>query len=207
MELKSKHIAFTSILAAVYAVTSYLPISVYIGGEALITANVIILPLIAHLLNAPYAILSAFIGALAMYFTGTAIAPVYGYFTILIPVLGVLFGSLTKKNCVAALPWILFGAISYVLYSGGTPLWLTLYIFALVLSLLTIKFKQLKTVNCCVSTTISELIAMDVGNIFLMEFPGFLWMIILPFAIYERTVAVLGSMALIRGLKRYVGSG
>jgi len=44
-----------------------------------------------------------------------------------------------------------------------------------------------------------------VGNIFLMEFSGFLWIIILPFAIYERTVAVLGSMALIRGLKRYVG--
>jgi len=100
---------------------------------------------------------------------------------------------------------MMFGAISYVLYSGGTLLWLTLYGFAVILSPLTVKFKQLKIINCCVSTTISELIAMDVGNIFLMNFPDFLWMIILPFAVYERTLAVLGSMALIRGLKRYVG--
>ena len=55
------------------------------------------------------------------------------------------------------------------------------------------------------STTISELILMDIGSIFLLEFPGFLWMIILPFAVYERTVAVLGAIALINGLKRYVG--
>lgn len=203
MQVETKKIALMSILAAIYALTSYLPISVYIGGEALITANVMILPLLAYLLDFKYAIIGAFIGGLATYFTGTAIAPVYGPFTLLIPVGGALFGALTKRNCVAGLPWMLFGAVLYVIYSGGTLLWLGLYSVAIILNLTTLKFKQLLTFNSCVSTTISELILMDIGSIFLLEFPGSLWIIILPFAVYERAVAALGSITLINGLKRY----
>lgn len=206
MKLKSKDIALVSILAATYAVTSYFPISVYIGGEALITANVMILPLIAYVLDFPCAVLTAFIGALAMYFTNTSIAPIYGPFTLFIPVLGVFFGALTKKNSVVAIPWIAFGAISYYLYSNGTPFYLSLYIFEITVNLLTLKFKKFGIVNCCVSTTISELVSMDLGNIFLMEFPGSLWAIILPLAIYERTVAVIGSLILIRGFRRVTKS-
>jgi len=206
MKVKSRDIAISSIFAAAYAITSYFPISVYIGGEALITANVMILPLIAYVLDFPYAILTAFIGALAMYFTNTSIAPVYGPFTLLIPVLGVFFGNLTKKSSVAAIPWIAFGAASYYLYSGGTPLYLSLHVFEVVINLLSLRLERLRTINCCVSTTISELIAMDLGNLFLMEFPSFLWTIILPLAIYERAVAVASSFILIKGLERIAKS-
>ena len=203
MQENTRQIALVAVLAATYALTSYFPISVYIGGEALITVNIIILPLLAYLLDSKYAITAALIGGLAMYFTSTAIAPVYGYFTLFIPVGGVLLGALTKKNCVASLPWIMFGAILYAVYSGGTFLWLALYGVAAIFNFATLKFKQLRTVNICISTTISELILMDIGSIFLLEFPGPLWIIILPFAVYERIVAVLGSIALINGLTRY----
>jgi len=201
--VKTKQIALVATLAASYALMNYLPISVYIGGDALITANVMILPLIAYLLDLEYAIMAALISGLAMYFTGTAIAPVYGPFTLLIPVGGALVGALTKRNCMAAFPWIAIGAILYVLYSGGTLLWLALYGVAGVLNVMTIKFKQLRVVNNCVSTTIGELILMDIGSIFLLGFPGFLWIIIFPFAVYERTIAVLGSAVLINGLTKY----
>ncbi len=206
MRVATRKIALMSILAATCALTSYLPISVYIGSEALITANVFILPLLAYLSDFEYAIMGAFIGGLVTYFRGTAIAPVYVPFTLLIPVGGALFGALTKRNCVGALPWMVFGAVLYILYSGGTLLWLGLYSVAIIFNLSTLKYKQLLTFNSCVSTTISELILMDIGSIFLLGFPGSLWIIILPFAVYERTVAALGSITLINGLKRYMSS-
>lgn len=203
MSVRSRQITLVSVLGATYALLSYLPISVYIGGEALITANILILPVIAYLLDFKYAIMAAFIGGLAMYFTNTSITPVYGTFTVLIPVVGVLFGVLTKGNAVSAIPWATLGTVLYILYSGGTPLWLIIYGVAIISNLLTVRFKQLHIANCCISTTISELILMDIGSIFLLEFPGFLWLIILPFAIYERTVAVLGSTAIIKVLTKY----
>ena len=204
VKIKSKRVALISLLAALYAVLSYLPISIFIGGEALITANIIILPLIVYVLDFSEAVVTSVIGALAMFFTNTAIAPVYGPFAILIPVIGVVFGSLSKKISVASLPWIIFGVISYVLYSGGNLLYLSLYAGGIFVSILAVKSSRFKTINCCVSTTLCELIAMDIGCIYLLDFPSELWIIILPFAVYERTVAVLGSTSLIKGFTRYV---
>jgi len=203
-QISSRQIALVSTLSAMYAVTSFFPISVYIGGEGLITANVMILPVIAYLFNPVYAAAASLIGAIVMFATGTSITPVYGLLTPLVTLSGGLLGSLTKKNRFAAVPFALVGLGSYLLFSGGTPLWAIFYILPLITALMSDGSSNLRILNICIATTISELVAMDMGSIFLLDFPGFLWIIILPFAIYERAVSVIGSYALVKVFKRYV---
>jgi len=196
-----------SVLATAYSICSYLPISVFIGGEGFITANVTILPLIAYLLDFEYALTASVIGGAVMYFTGTSITPIFGPLAVTIPALGAIFGNLTKKSRFAALPLVAAGAVIYLLFSGGTALWLALYIAPVITSILSLKHTNLELVNCCVSTAISELIAMDILTIFILNFPGYLWIIILPFAAYERTVAVLASTLILRGVMKYTKMG
>jgi len=203
-QISSRQIALVSILAAMYAVTSFFPISVYIGGEGLITANVVILPVIAYLFDPVYAAAASLIGAMVMFATGASITPVYGLLTPLVTLSGGLFGSLTKKNRFAAVPFALVGLGSYLFFSRGTPLWAVFYVLPVITAFLSGGSSILYILNVCVATTISELVAMDLGSIFLLKFPGFLWIIILPFAVYERAVSVIGSYALIRVFQRYV---
>jgi len=87
----SRQIALVSILAALYAAASFLPISVYIGGEGLITANVVILPVIAYLFDPLFAAAASLIGALVIFATGASITPAYGLLTPLVPLAGALF--------------------------------------------------------------------------------------------------------------------
>lgn len=202
----SMQVALVSIFAALYAAASFLPISVYIGGEGLITANVVVLPVIAYLFDPFFASLCSLIGALVMFVTGASITPVYGLLTPLVPLVGAFFGSLTKSNNLAALLWSLIGLVSYLLFSGGTFLWIVFYFIPFATAFLAWRYTEFKTVNICVTTAISELVAMDLGSIFLLDFPGFLWAIIFPFAIYERTFAVIGSYILIRLLRRYLST-
>lgn len=205
--MRSRQIATASVLATAYSICSYLPISVFIGGEGFITANVTVLPLIAYLLDFEYALTASIIGGTVMYFTGTSITPIFGPLAVTIPAFGAIFGNLTKKSMFAALPLVAVGTAIYLIFSEGTPLWLILYIAPVVTSILSLRHANLKLVNCCISTAISELIAMDILTIFLLNFPGYLWIIILPFAIYERTLAVLASTLILKGVLKYIKVG
>ena len=201
---RSRQIALVSILAALYAAASFLPISVYIGGEGLITANVVILPVIAYLFDPPFAAAASLIGALVMFVTGASITPAYGLLTPTVPLAGAFFGSLVKWNRFAAIPWALIGLASYLCFSGGTPLWAVFYLLPVATALIGRRSSRLEALNVCVAAAVGELVAMDLGSIFLLGFPGFLWALILPFAVYERTVAVAGSYALIKVFRRYL---
>lgn len=206
MKTSTKQIAMISVFASLYSIASFLPISIYIGGEGLITLNIVILPVIAYLFDPIYAATTAFIGALVMLFTGASITPVYGWLTPLIPLAGGLLGSISKKTSLGSVFFMIIGFISFIVYSGGTLIWTMFYVFPMVTALLRRRSVRFQILNICVTTTICELISMDLGSIFLLGFPSFLWTLILPFAIYERAVAIFGSFALINIFRRYLPS-
>lgn len=199
----SREVSVIALLAALYAAASFLPISVYIGGEGFITANVVILPLIAYVLDPLLAALTAGLGSIAMYAAGASITPIYGIMTPLVPLSGALIGSLAKKSRFAAVPWMLLGIVSYLVWSGGTALWVLFYLVPMGTALIPHRWRGVQVLNVCAAASIAELVAMDLGSIFLLGFQGFLWLIILPFAVYERAVAIVGSYLLVRVFDRY----
>ena len=85
--------AKVGVFAALYVVTSLIPISLFIGAPSFLALNLVITPIMAMLLSPIDALASSFIGGLI----GIYIAPaqaMFGTFSILLPVAGATFGSL-----------------------------------------------------------------------------------------------------------------
>src|SRR5260370_14992312 len=61
---KTVELPLTAGLAAIYAITAYLPLSKFIGGPRFITLEIVILPIIAALVRPPLAVAAVFVGSL-----------------------------------------------------------------------------------------------------------------------------------------------
>lgn len=200
---------------SLYIVSNAIPISTFIGGAGFITAGIIILPIVARLLNPKEAILAAIIAPLALFFFQLSIIPIYGFYGMLIPSSAILIGSLGfNKSDLFPIAYTLFGAIFYLLYSNGTILWLLPYVISILLSLANY-FRPFKlgekkeVITHSLQVTICELTTMTIGSITLLNLKGEIWSVILPFMLYERSVAVISStiitLSLIRVRSRIIG--
>jgi len=206
--LKTRRTALISTLTALYIAANAIPISAFIGGAGFITAGIILLPVIARLLRPKEAVVVAIFAPLVLFTLQLSIIPVFGFYGMLIPALGIIFGSLGfHKSYVYPTAYVAFGAFWYIIFSNGTPLWLAPYfvVIAMAIADQVRPFKVSKRADVLLHSfdaTMCELVTMNIGSISLLRLPGDLWTIITPFMFFERTVAVIGASSILLAVMR-----
>ena len=200
-------------LAALYVISTLFPISPFIGGgPGFITAEIVMLPLIAALLRPPLATASIVAGSLGMALLGTSIYGTFGPLGILVPIVATVLGSFAFHYRFGfVLPWayVFSGAVYYLLFSeGGTIVWLIPYFIVIVSPLAAFKLSgSLKVGLLSFYTAMSEQVTLNVISISVLGLVDGIWTIISPFMFVERTVATLGGAVLIVALKSGLGIG
>lgn len=207
----TRRLALAALLVSLYVAANSVPIDAFIGGAGFITVGIILLPVVAGLLKPRDALIAAVLASIGLLALQLSIIPVFGFYGLLVPTLGMTLGSLgIHKSLVYPAAYIVFGTLWYALFSGGTILWLVPY--ALTIGLVAIKQTRLVKLGkkgdlmiYCLSTTMCELVTMNIGSISLLHLPGQVWLIITPFMFAERAVAVVGSSSILLGLLRIKG--
>lgn len=206
--MSTRRITLMSVLVALYIVANIFPISAFIGGAGFITAGIVVLPVMARLLRPKEALVVGFVAPLGLFALQLSIMRVFGLYGILIPALGIIFGSLGfHKSYLYPAAYVAFGAFWYIAFSGGTWLWLIPYIGVIALAL-TDQIHPFKVgqradvVLHSLDATMCELVTMNIGSVSLLKLPGELWTVITPFMFFERTIAVLGSASILSALAR-----
>src|SRR5256885_3225554 len=65
---RTAELTFAASLAATYIITTYIPLTPFIGGPGFITLEIVMLPIIAALLRPIPALATVFVGSLGMFF-------------------------------------------------------------------------------------------------------------------------------------------
>ena len=203
----TRDLTLTSSLAAVYVVSTFLPLTAFIGGAAFITAGIVMVPVIAAVLRPVFATIAILAGSIGTAIFQTGIYAVFGPLGLLVPILAAVLGSFAfHHRWGEVLPWayVLAGLAYYILYSqGGTLFWLTPYVVVITsLPLVLRQWKGLPVVGLlALYTTMTEQVTMNILSISLLGLVDGIWTIITPFMILERTIATVASFTLIVALK------
>ena len=203
--LGTRELSQMAVLSAIFVVASAIPVSAFIGGAGFITLGIVFVPVIARILKPKAALISGFVGSLAIYGLQFATAPIFGPLSLIIPTSGIFLGSIAFHHKIGPFaPWayVLFGAIFYAALSGGGGLWLVPYVLVLVTLPLVLKMSKLRLPFLCLYSAMCELTTMNVASISILRLVGPVWSAIAPFMFYERTVATLGSFLLITGIRK-----
>ncbi|MGQ9543832.1 MAG: hypothetical protein ACUVTM_07100 [Candidatus Bathyarchaeia archaeon] len=205
---ETRGIALASAFAALYIAANAMPISIFIGGSGFITAGIILLPVIAIILKPKEAIFASIIASLGLMTFQLSMIPMFGIYGMLIPASGIILGSLGfYKSKIYPVIYVAFGGLWYITFSSGTPAWLIPYLIAIGFALAD-KIRHFKVgdkgqiIMHSLLATMCELVTMNIGSISLLRLHGELWLIITPFMLIERTVAVAGSSLVILALAR-----
>ncbi len=201
--LETRELSEIAVLSALFVIASVIPVSTFIGGAGFITLGIVLVPVIARMLRPWPALISGLVGALAMYALQLATAPIFGPISILIPMSGILLGSVGfhhRLGC--AIPWgyVLFGAVYYFSFSRGTLLWLAPYLIVILSLPIVITESKFRLPLLCLYSTLCELTTMNIASIGILRLPGPLWSVITPLMFFERTVATAGSYMVISGI-------
>ncbi len=204
----TRRTALVAVLVALFVVGNAIPIDAFIGGAGFITGGIILLPVIARLLRPKEAVVVAVLASVALFVFQLSIIPVFGYYGMLVPALGIVLGSIGfHKSYVYPMSYVVFGAIWYLLFSRGTLFWLLPYFVVIAMTMVNqIRpfevSKRLNVVLHSLNTTMCELVTLNIGSISLLHLPGELWTIITPFMLLERTLAVVGASSILLSLIR-----
>lgn len=204
--MKTKALSVAMIFAVVYVVLNFVPLSMFIGGAAFITASILWLPILAKRLPPRHAALAGFASGLVIVALSTGVAAVVGAYAFVIVFLTAVIGSIAfHYRRFAWLPaaWLITEGAVYMIYYHGeaTPLWLTHYAIGIVLSLaytITGKFQQ----GLHFSVAMVENAWLNLGSIFILNLPAELWIIIFPVSFIERVIAGVGSYIIDRAVER-----
>ena len=197
------------VFAGLYAVTSLIPISVFVGASSLLSLNLIITPAIAILLTPIEAGVAALIGGLLALW----IAPwqaMFGLTTVLLPFAGAFFGSMMfhKRRIGSPLAAIFLAAVavSYLTSRSQFPYWIAPHIVAIILAGVSVFSTPLKirvTVNAFVATMCEQAV-MLVQAVYVLQLPSVVFMTAFPLMIYERVIGTIGATFIVFGLARFV---
>jgi hypothetical protein len=207
----TRGLALIAVFTALYVVASAIPIDAFIGGAGFITVAIILLPVMAKVLRPREAVVMGAIAGLGIYAFQLSVVPILGFFGLLVPSLAIVLGALGfHKSPLIPAAYVLFGMVWYILFSGGTAVWLAPYVLVVALSVALQagalgKGMRLKTVVLVLDATMCELVTLNIGSISVLHLPGALWTVITPFMFLERTVAVVGGSSLLFALARVRG--
>jgi len=197
------------VFAGLYAVTSLIPISVFIGASSLLSLNLIITPVIAILLTPIEAGTAALIGGLLALWIAPGQA-VFGPTTILLPFTGALFGSILfhKHKMGSPIAAILLAAVtlSYLTSRPEFPYWIAPHIVAIILagSSMFSTSAKLRVPAVAFVTTMCEQAAMLVQAVHILQLPVVVFVTAFPLMLYERSISTIGAVLIVLGLTRYV---
>ena len=210
-KVTTSELTLAATLAAVYIVSTFIPVSPFIGGgPGFITAEVAMLPLIAALLRPVLAGASITAGSLGMALFKSSIYAVFGPLGLLVPIIATVLGSVAFHYKVGALlPWsyLVLGALYYVAFSqGGTILWLAPYMIVIISLPAVLKMSGVLRIGfLSFYTAMSEQVTLNVLSISALGLVGTVWTAITPFMYTERAVAAFGGAFLIVALKSRLG--
>ena len=208
---KTRGLALVAVLAALYVTANAIPIDAFLGGSGFITAGIVLLPVMARLVRPSEAVILAILAPLGLLAFQLSVIPVFGFFGLAIPALAILLGSLgSHRSYLIPASYVLFGAVWYFLFSGGTLFWLIPYGIAIAASVayqgkLFKGNKKWETVVHVLDTTMCELVTMNILSVSLLLLPGALWTIITPFMFLERGAAIFGGSSILFILMRVRG--
>ena len=196
------------VFAALYATTSLVPISIFIGASSFLSLNLVITPTIAVLLSPIEAGCAALIGALLALW----IAPhqaMFGPTTVLLPLVGAVCGSLVfRKIKLGALVsgFFLIGVVaSYLVARGQFPYWIAPHALTIVLmgisSLMTPL--RIRVVLGSFVATIFEQAAMLIQAVYVLQLPVIAFATAFPLMLYERIIATLGASLIVLGIAKF----
>jgi len=202
------------VFAALYAATGLIPVSMFIGAPSFLALNLIITPVIAILLSPFEALFASLFGGIIAFY----IAPMqvmFGPYTILLPVAGATFGSLSyHKRKLGASISALFLAVAvsaYLIKNYPFPYFIVPHCLAMLIALLSSLKKmtpvQVKIPMYAYVSTMAEQGMMMIFAVYLLGLPWQVFPGILPLMVYERIVGTIGSalviLALVKAMPKY----
>jgi len=199
------------VFAALYAVTSLIPISMFIGAPSFLALNLIITPVIAILLSPLEALFASLFGGI-MAFYAVPMQAMFGPYTILLPVAGATFGSLTyHKRRLGGPMSALYLAVAisaYLIRNYPFPYFVVPHSLAVLLALLSL-FRRMTPLRVKIPmyTYISTMAEQGMMMIFAVHLLGLPWQVfpgVLPLVIYERVIGTVGSVLVILALVKAV---
>ncbi|MEM2129320.1 MAG: hypothetical protein QXZ70_01845 [Candidatus Bathyarchaeia archaeon] len=210
INVKAVRTAKIGVFAALYVVTSLIPISMFIGAPSFLALNLIITPVMAVLLLPTEAMFASLFGGLIAFYVAPMQA-MFGPYTILLPVAGATFGSLTyHKNKLGTLATSLFltTAISaYLVKNYPFPYFVVPHSIAVVLTLLGLVNRMTSThARIPIHTYISTMTEQGMMMIFAVHLLGLPWEVfvgVLPLMIYERVIGTIGATVLSISLLKF----
>lgn len=197
-------------LAATYVITTFVPLTPFIGGPGFITLEIVMLPIIAALLRPIPALATVFVGSLGMALGQPSFYQVFGLFGLLVPLVAVGAGSIAFHYRLGpVVPWayVLAGAVFYLsLSQSGTLFWLVPYFLVIISLPAAFRLKDNPRIGLLTFyTAMTEQVTLNILSITLLSLTGPAWSVITPLMYLERTVATLGGTAGIVALKSGLG--
>jgi hypothetical protein len=201
------------VFAALYAVASLIPISMFIGAPSFLALNLIVTPTIAILLSPVEALFASLFGGIIAFY----IAPIqvmFGPYTILLPVAGATFGSLTyhetKRGALTSALFLAVAISAYLIKNYPFPYFIVPHSLAIILALLS-SFKgmtplQVKIPMYAYVSTMAEQGMMMIFAVHLLGLPWQVFTGVLPLMIYERVIGTAGATFIVFGLNRSFSS-
>ncbi|MEM3612665.1 MAG: hypothetical protein QW090_04840 [Candidatus Bathyarchaeia archaeon] len=195
------------IFAALYAVTSLVPISIFIGAPSFLALNLIITPVMAILFPPLEALFTSLSGGVIAFYISPSQA-MFGPYTILLPVVGATLGSLTyhkaKSGVLVASIFLATAIIAYLIKNYSFPYFVVPHSIAIVLAILCTSKRtpplHLKIPLYAYISTMTEQGMMMIFAVHLLGLPWQVFVGILPLMVYERIIGTLGATILIVSL-------
>ncbi len=203
-------LALAASMAALYIVTTFVPVSPFVGGgPAFITLEIVMIPVIAVLLKPALASATVFIGSLGLALGQPSFYQLFGLPGILIPLIAVAAGSVAFHYRLGPfVPWayVIVGALYYVTFSqGGTLLWLVPYALVIFSFPLALVLKgNPRIVLLCLYTAMAEQVSLNILSI-VSGIVGPAWAVITPLMYGERALATIVGSSVIVALKSGLG--
>lgn len=203
----SKSIALISILAALYIVTSFIPVSMFIGAQSFLSLALIITPIIAVTLEPIQALTCSAIAGIVMAFINPSSAT-FGLLTPLLPIMGATSGSIIyhKQTKLLALT-ILFLVGTILFYTVNRPefpYWIIPHALAVILAITTrfIKRKEVELIFSTFTATMCEQAAMLLLAVGILNLPTQVFQAAFPLMLYERSLATIGGWLILISLRK-----
>jgi hypothetical protein len=197
------------VFASLYIVTSLVPISMFIGAPSFLALNIIITPTLALLLSPLEALFASLFGGVIAFYIVPSQA-MFGPYTILLPIAGATFGSLTyhksKGGTFASSLFLAFAISAYLIKNYPFPYFVIPHLIAIVVAILSLFQKMtpfhVKIPLYAYVSTMAEQGMMMIFAVHLLGLPWQLFVGILPLMLYERIIATIGATLIILALTR-----
>jgi uncharacterized membrane protein len=203
---KTTELSKIAVLSALYVVCSFIPISIFLGAQSFLSLAIVIVPIMSVLLRSREAFVSSIIGGLILLIVNPG-ANMFGFLTILLPLIGVTAGSLlynNKKGAIAPIGVCLISVLYYLTQRSEFPFWIIPHIVAIVMTGTFFFNNKFKSNFFAISfiTTMCEQSVMLILAVSFLGLPVIVFQAAFVLMLYERAFASLGGGVVLFFIKK-----